>query len=193
MDWRTPLGRTTVVGKERNPTWRPPPSIRREHEIAGEELPEVIPGGATDNPLGLFALRLGFKSYLIHGVDESKQYGIGMRVTHGCIRMYPEDIEALFNQVQVGTPVLIINEPIKLGRRRDAYYLEVHQPLEEDEDEVFAPEDIQPVLLSQRITSEEALTFVHQRLAKEIPIDESLIAAITERGDGIPVQIGKIW
>jgi L,D-transpeptidase ErfK/SrfK len=183
MDWRTPLGRTSVTKKERDPPWRPPPSIRREHALEGDPLPEVIAGGAPDNPLGRFALRLGFPSYLIHGVDERKAYGIGMRVTHGCIRMYPEDIESLFGAVAVGTPVMIVNEPMKIGRQGDNILLEVHQPLEEGEDEA-APE-------APRISAEEAVLFVRERLRSVAPFDEGLVASVAERGDGIPTVIAQ--
>lgn len=183
MDWRTPLGQTSVVKKERDPPWRPPPSIKREHALDGDPLPDFIAGGAPDNPLGRFALRLGFPSYLIHGVDERKAYGIGMRVTHGCIRMYPEDIESLFSQIPVGTPVLIVNEPIKLGRLGERIFLEVHQPLEENEDEV-AP-------IAPRVSPQEVSQFVRIRLGREILLNEDQISEVTERGDGIPVEIGR--
>lgn len=184
MDWRTPLGQTSVVKKERDPTWRPPPSIRREHELDGDPLPDFIAGGAPDNPLGRFALRLGFPSYLIHGVDDRKAYGIGMRVTHGCIRMYPEDIESLFPQVSVGTPVLIVNEPVKIGERDGRIFLEVHQPLEENEDEA-AP-------VAPRILAADVVQFVRRRLGEMLDLDYSFIAEIAERGDGIPTEIAQI-
>lgn len=183
MDWRTPLGRTSVTKKDRDPPWRPPPSIRREHALEGDPLPEVIAGGAPDNPLGRFALRLGFPSYLIHGVDERKAYGIGMRVTHGCIRMYPEDIESLFGIVSVGTPVMIVNEPMKIGRQGNNILLEVHQPLEEGEDET-APE-------VPRISAADAILFVRERLRSVAEFDEDLVASIAEKGDGIPTVIAQ--
>jgi L,D-transpeptidase ErfK/SrfK len=183
MDWRTPLGTTSVTKKERDPPWRPPPSIRREHALDGDPLPEVIPGGSPDNPLGRFALRLGFPSYLIHGVDERKAYGIGMRVTHGCVRMYPEDIESLFAVVPVGTPVMIVNEPIKLGRQGDSVLLEVHQPLEEGEDET-APE-------APHLSVEEVIAFVRRRLPSGVTFDEDLVAKIAEEGNGIPTEIAR--
>jgi L,D-transpeptidase ErfK/SrfK len=129
MDWSTPLGRHRITSKIRNPSWTPPASILKEAEAAGEPLPKFIPSG-PDNPLGAFALRLDLPSYLIHGTN--LPYGVGMRVTHGCIRMYPEDIERLFSQVQVGTPVNIVNQPVKVGWLGDTLFMEVHPPLEED-------------------------------------------------------------
>ena len=127
MDWRTPLGRTSVVGKTRNPSWYPPDSIRAEHAAMNDPLPPVVPPG-PDNPLGVHALRLALPGgYLIHGTN--KPAGVGMYVTHGCIRMFPEDIEALFGTVAVGTSVLIVDQPYKLGFGADGLYLEAHQPL----------------------------------------------------------------
>jgi len=131
-DWTTPHGVTKVVKKIANPTWVPPASIRAEHlRDWGEVLPAVVPPG-PNNPMGLFKLQLGLPKYYIHGTDVAKVEGIGMRVTHGCIRMYPKDIESLFHQVEVGTPVRIINQPIKLGRLNGALYMEAHPHLEED-------------------------------------------------------------
>jgi L,D-transpeptidase ErfK/SrfK len=129
MDWSTPVGLHRITAKIRNPSWSPPASILREAAAAGEPLPRFIPPG-PDNPLGGFALRLDLPSYLIHGTN--RPYGVGMRVTHGCIRMYPEDIERLFPEVQVGTPVNIVNQPVKLGWLEDTLFMEVHPPLEED-------------------------------------------------------------
>jgi L,D-transpeptidase ErfK/SrfK len=131
MDWDTPRGTTRVVAKTRNPEWRPPKSIKQEHEEDGAPLPDVIPAG-PDNPLGKYALRLGLPGYLIHSTN--KPYGVGMRVTHGCVRMYPEDIEILFPEVPVGTPVQIVNQPVKVGWLGDTLFIEIHPPLEEDRD-----------------------------------------------------------
>jgi L,D-transpeptidase ErfK/SrfK len=104
MDWKTPLGKTRVVNKQVKPIWFPPESVRKEHEENGEPLPKAVPPG-KDNPLGEFAMRLGIPggSYLIHGTN--KPEGIGMDVTHGCMRMFPEDIEVFFKAVPVQTPV----------------------------------------------------------------------------------------
>ena len=129
MDWNTPIGMTRVVRKDKDPAWYPPASIKKEHAERGDILPDVVPPG-PDNPLGQHALRLGFPSYLIHGTNNP--WGIGMRVTHGCVRMYPEDVAQLFNWVDVGTPVEILNDPIKVGWLGDALFLEVHEPLEEN-------------------------------------------------------------
>lgn len=128
MDWETPLGVTRIVTKTRKPTWYPPESIRRQHELDGNPIPAAVPPG-PDNPLGEFSMRLGVPggAYLIHGTN--KPVGVGMQVTHGCIRMYPEDIQALFEMVSVGTKVNIVNQPIRTGWDGDVLYLEVYAPV----------------------------------------------------------------
>jgi L,D-transpeptidase ErfK/SrfK len=131
MERSTPLGLTQVTRKAVNPTWYPPESIREEHAARGRPLPAVVPPGPA-NPLGTRALYLGFPAYLIHGTNEPR--GIGMRVSAGCIRMFPEDVEELYKMVPVGTPVRIVNQPYKLGWGADGLYLEAHPPLEEERD-----------------------------------------------------------
>jgi L,D-transpeptidase ErfK/SrfK len=128
MDWATPLGVTKITGKIKNPTWTPPESIRREHAANGDPLPKVVPAG-PNNPLGLYAMRLGIPGYLIHSTN--KPIGVGMRVSHGCVRMLPADIERFFPQVPVGTQVTIVNQPVKAGWYGGKLYIEVHKPLEE--------------------------------------------------------------
>lgn len=127
MDWATPLGRTRVVAKARNPSWYVPESILAEHAAAGDPLPRIVPPGPK-NPLGTRAMRLGIPGYLIHGTN--RPAGVGMRVTHGCIRMFPEDIVFLFDEIAVDTPVRIINEPVKIGWDGDEIVMEVHRTLE---------------------------------------------------------------
>jgi L,D-transpeptidase ErfK/SrfK len=129
MDWNTPLGVTKVVAKQKHPIWFPPKSVREKHLADGDVLPESIPPG-PDNPLGDYAMRLGIPggAYLIHGTN--KPVGVGMQITHGCIRLYPEDIETLFGEVPVGTPVRIVNQRVKTGWDDGALYLEVHAPLD---------------------------------------------------------------
>lgn len=129
MEWKTPVGITKVIAKDANPSWSVPETIRAEHAAKGDPLPKVVPPG-PDNPLGRFAMRLGIKGYLIHGTNNPN--GLGMRVTHGCMRLYPTDIEALFKIVPVGTPVRIVNMPFKVGRHAGKLYLETHPPLDED-------------------------------------------------------------
>lgn len=132
MDWDTPLGKTRIVSKKQDPAWRPPQSIKDEAIAKGEEPPPDIVEPGPDNPLGRYAMRLGIPGYLIHSTN--KPYGVGMRVTHGCLRMYPEDIEQLFDKIPVNTPVQLVNQPIKIGWLAGSLFLEAHPPLEEDEE-----------------------------------------------------------
>lgn len=128
--WSTPTGTTTVVSKARDPVWYVPQSVREEHRAAGDPLPRQVPPG-PDNPLGRHVLGLGIAGYLIHGTN--KPAGVGMRVSHGCVRLFPEDIEYVYERVPVGTPVRIVNQPMLFGRDGDEWYLEAHAPLAEDE------------------------------------------------------------
>ena len=117
--WSTPLGTTEIVRKKENPAWYPPESIRAEKP----HLPKVVPAG-PHNPLGSHALYFDWPSYLIHGTN--MPWGVGRRVSHGCIRLYPEDIARLFELVPVGTPVQVIEQAIKVGWSDGALYLEAH-------------------------------------------------------------------
>jgi L,D-transpeptidase ErfK/SrfK len=117
---------TKVVQKVVNPSWYVPQSVLDEHEADGRPLPKIVPPG-PDNPLGARAMRLGLPGYLIHGTN--RPAGVGMRVTHGCLRMFPEDIEFLFELVAVNTQVRIVNEPVKLGWDGDELVMEVHPVL----------------------------------------------------------------
>lgn len=134
--WKTPLGETTVTRKTASPTWYPPASARREDPT----LPALVTPG-PENPLGTRALYLGWPRYLIHGTNEP--YGVGRRVSRGCIRLYPEHIEGLYEAVSIGTRVRVIDEPVKLAWISDALYLEIHPTLaqagELEEDGRFEP------------------------------------------------------
>ncbi len=162
MDWSTPIGTTKIVSKVANPAWYPPESIREEHAANNEVLPRVVPPG-PDNPLGKHALRLGLPGYLIHGTN--KPSGVGMRVTHGCIRLFPEDIEALFKTVPTGTPVHIVNQPYKLGWGPDGLYLEAHPMLEEH---AAAPMDMTEFTRLFVAATEERRSDVNWDLAEKI-------------------------
>lgn len=174
QDWKTPHGVTTVVAKTLNPAWYPPESIRREHAADGDPLPRIVPPG-PDNPLGQHALRLGRSGYLIHGTN--KTFGIGMRVTHGCLRLYPKDIARLYGEVPVGTPVRIVNQPFKVGWRGGGLYLETHPPLDEDT-EAFRDGFTQVVGLVTQATGEHAVDW------------DGLQKAVSDR-NGIPILITK--
>jgi len=175
MDWATPLGQTSVTAKTRNPSWRPPESIRSEHAADGRPLPEIVPPG-PDNPLGDYALRLTRSGYLIHGTN--RPYGVGMRVTHGCVRMYPEDIEALFPEVPIGTPVQIVNQPVKLGWFADTLFIEVHPPLEEEREQV----ELMHVAM-------DLVNAVWER--RPFTLNGRALKQAVEQQTGIPVAIGE--
>lgn len=176
MDWKTPLGATRIVNKVKNPAWRPPISIKKEHAAAGDPLPDIIPAG-PDNPLGDYAMRLGIPGYLIHGTN--KPLGVGMQVSHGCVRMLPEDIEQLFPEVGVGTAVHIVNQPIKVGWAVDTLYIEVQPPLD-----------------GENHSFQGTLASTMDLIAKSEPLEaleidrEALVEAVQERR-GIPVAIAK--
>ena len=175
MDWSTPLGRSAIVSKVRQPTWYPPVSVREEYEAEGRTLARSIPPG-PDNPLGEYAMRLSIPGYLIHGTN--RPAGVGMRVTHGCIRMYPEDIEWLFPKTAVPTAVQLVNQPYKLGWLGDGLFLEVHPPLQGDEDH--------PARGLTAITE----LYVRATRSRAAQVDWGLIDEVFRRRDGIPVRVG---
>jgi L,D-transpeptidase ErfK/SrfK len=129
VGWETPLGDTKVVAKATDPSWYVPWSVQQEHKEMGDPLPSVVPPG-PDNPLGSHVLKLEMPGYLIHGTNQP--YGVGMRVSHGCVRLYPENIELLYSMVEIGESVTILNEPFLVGRLNGELYLESHSPLEDD-------------------------------------------------------------
>ncbi len=179
QDWATPHGATKIVSKVKDPTWTPPASIRREHAAEGDILPAVVPAG-PNNPLGRYALRLGFNGYLIHGTD--KPFGIGMRVTHGCMRLYPEDIERVFHTVPVGTTVRIVNQPYKLGVTGNKLMLEVHPALEEDTASGKYAEEFTHVMAK----------IVPLSVSNDIGLDWAALRGAIYRKDGVPVVIGTV-
>ncbi len=127
FDWKTPVGAFRVTAKVKDPTWVVPDDIYKEHLERDGEAEHVVPGGGDDNPLGHYKLDLSLPEYGIHGTNVP--WGVGMEVSHGCIRLYPEDIERLFHKTKVGTPGAIVYQPIKFGWRGDALYVEVHSDL----------------------------------------------------------------
>jgi len=167
--WGTPLGNFSIVRKEKDPTWTPPASIRKEHAENGDPLPAVVPAG-PDNPLGQYALRLSAAGYLIHGTN--KPWGLGMQVSHGCIRMYPEDIERLFPNVEVSTSVRIVNQPFKVGWRGDDLYLEVHA---EDEQKAKSPTEVIPASIAN---------------AEGVSIDWEEVKRAINENTGLPHLVG---
>ena len=172
--WETPTAEGRVTSVAADPSWTPPASIRQEHAAMGDILPAVVPPG-PDNPLGKFAVRLSIPGYLFHGTN--KKLGIGMRVSHGCVRLYDGDIEELAHSVSRGTLVKIINEPIKAGWLEDRLYLEVHPPLEDHE----SPEDAKTVIGRALASRPEVI----------IDVDWQRVEALVTSQNGIPTDITK--
>lgn len=124
--WDTPLGKNTITRMRENPTWVVPDSILENHLRHGKVIPKVKPAG-PDNPLGNYAITTGFKNIVIHGTPQPK--AVGLRSSHGCIRMTNEDVGDLYQKVKVGTPVQIIHQPTKIGKLDNKIYLEAHVPV----------------------------------------------------------------
>jgi len=177
MDWRTPLGATRIVAKVRDPSWYPPESVRKEHAERGDTLPKVVPPG-PDNPLGAYAMRLGVGSgsYLIHGTNNP--VAVGMAVTHGCIRMYPEDIAALFPRVPVGTKVTLIDEPVKVAWEEGQLLIEVHPPVDAEGQVVDPDVQVLEPLLDHALGTDTAA--IHWGLALET----------LQKATGMPTLVG---
>jgi L,D-transpeptidase ErfK/SrfK len=177
MDWTTPLGVTKIVTKEERPNWYPPESVRLEHIAKGDPLPKVVPPG-PDNPLGEYKMRLGIPNgaYLIHGTN--RPAGVGMQVTHGCIRMFPEDIAELFTMVPVNTKVNLIDSTTKVGWSRGTLYVERQAPLEGTDTTAH----LDPAELDRAV---QAATRGH-----DVQVDWETARLAFRQMSGVPVRIG---
>ena len=129
VGWQTPEGVTKIIAREQDPTWRPSAGVRKEHLANDDPVPAVVPPG-PDNPLGKYKFTLGWPSYLMHGTN--KPYGVGLRSSHGCIRLYPEDIEKFYQMVPLGTPVRVVNQPFLFGWHDGQLYLQAYTVFEDD-------------------------------------------------------------
>lgn len=176
VGWETPLGETTVVSKAKDPHWWVPASVRREHAELGDPLPSVVPPG-PDNPLGHRVLKLDIPGYLIHGTNAP--YGVGMRVSHGCVRLYPENIEALYTLVDIGEAVVIVNEPYQFGHLEGSLYFEAHVPLEDDT--VPADERLAELIEAQLGSNGQPLNGHLQSYIRELAVEPP----------GVPVKIAN--
>jgi len=174
----SPLTDAKVTMTLESPAWYPPESIRAEYEALGEYLPRMIPPG-PGNPLGTHALILSERGYLIHGTN--KLFGVGMQVSHGCFRMYNEDISRLVYEVGAGTPVRVIREPVKIGMRGNEVWLEVHRP-EED----YSAENREALW---QAVSRKVETFREQRPSVEVK--RGAIERAVDLADGLPSMIGE--
>ncbi len=181
VGWATPLGATRVVRKAKDPTWRPGPGVRAEHKKNGEILPAVVPPG-PDNPLGTRAMYLGWPQYLIHGTN--KPYGVGLRSSHGCIRMYPEDVEMIYEKIPVGEKVRVVNQPFVFGWHDGQLYLQAYDVLEDDTRDW---QKAQKRLLSKSLAD---------RIQKELKsraeaINWDSVSKVAHDPHGIPVSVSR--
>jgi L,D-transpeptidase ErfK/SrfK len=173
VEWRTPEGLTKVVDKTEAPTWIPTPSIHREYAANGTPLPPVVPPG-PDNPLGSHALRLGWPRYSIHGTN--KPPSIGLRGSHGCLRMYPEDIVGLYSDIEVGMPVRVVNQPVLFGWRGDTLYVQSYPVLEDDR-------------RNQNELVKAALESAKASNSTPVVIDQALLDAMTRTPRAIAIPV----
>jgi L,D-transpeptidase ErfK/SrfK len=179
VGWRTPEGVTSIVRRQKDPIWRVPVSVRREHHENGEDLEPLI-GPGPDNPLGQYAFYLQWPSYLIHGTN--KPAGVGLRSSHGCIRLYPEDIEQFYNMVPIGTQVRVVNQPFVFGWHEGQLYM---QPFDVLEDDTRDWSHAQRKLLTRSLAA---------RLQREVQahqehVNWELVSSLTLHARGVPVPI----
>lgn len=172
--WSTPMGLTKIISKTVNPAWTVPASIHQEHAQKGDKLPNVVVSG-PNNPLGKFAMRLAIPGYLIHGTN--KPYGIGLQVSHGCIQLYPEDIETLFDKIRVGTAVNIVHQPYLTAWQDSVLYLEANEPLQKWEKN-------KSQLKKQLFKNLKKISQTHQ-----VDIDWERVETIIQQANGIPTPI----
>lgn len=174
--WQTPMGKTKIVRKRENPTWVVPESILKDRRENNMTVFREMPPGPK-NPLGKYAMNLGFKNIVIHGTPWP--LGVGLRRSHGCIQLMPEHIEALYRLVDVNTPVNIIYQPIKVGLFNDQVLLESHAPLPEREFQVEK-------------TAAEQFGDLSTMLQKNLSINWKKVHQLNERQSGIPETVGAI-
>jgi len=179
VGWATPEGVTKITRRQKDPTWRVPVSVLKEHRENGEELDKVI-GPGPDNPLGKYAFYLQWPSYLIHGTN--KPAGVGLRSSHGCIRLYPEDIAQLFEMIPIGTQVRVVNQPFVFGWRDGQLNMQAFDVLEDD------PRDWKK---AQRklLTKSLATTLQRQLKSRNAQVNWDLVAALSHAPRGVPVPI----
>ena len=182
VGWKTPEGTTKIVRKAKNPIWRPGAGVRAEHRENGEILPAVVPAG-PDNPLGTRAMYLGWPSYLIHGTN--KPAGVGLRSSHGCIRLFPEDVELLYEMVKPGEKVTVVNQPFVFGWQGDVLHLQAFDVLEDD------PRDWRNA--TKRLLSRNLADKIERRLReRREQVDWEAVRRLAHDPHGVPVPIAGI-
>lgn len=175
--WDTPLGESQIVRKRENPTWVVPDSILDKHKRLGQPIAPTMPPGPK-NPLGEFAMNTGFKNIVIHG--SPYPMGIGVRSSHGCIRMLNEDIRELYQMVDVGTKVTIVHEPNKLGYLGNQVFLESHVPISD-------------TMYTGIYSTDTLVQRMADKLGKKITIKHSEAQRLRSKTLGYPAPIGNIF
>lgn len=172
--WETPVAATQVYAKRKDPIWTPTPRIREENP----DLPDFVPAG-PNNPLGKYAISLGLNGIMLHGTNAPSS--VGKRVSHGCMRMYADDIEALFKAVKIGTPVLLMKKPFEFGWHRDTMYLQLEPRLKKlKAEEVKLKPDLELYAAIQKEAGPGAI------------IDWNAVEEAVLKADGIPVPVAKL-
>jgi len=179
VGWATPEGVTKILRRQKDPTWRVPVSVIKEHRENGEELDRVI-GPGPDNPLGKYAFYLEWPSYLIHGTN--KPAGVGLRSSHGCIRLYPEDIAQLYDTVPLGTKVRVVNQPFVFGWHEGQLYMQAFDVLEDD------PRDWKKAE-RKLLTKSLAATLQKQLKSRNEQVNWDLVGSLSHSPRGVPVPI----
>lgn len=174
--WQTPIGLTKITKKQIDPPWHPTNNVRQEAAKHGTPIPSVFPAG-PNNPLGKYVLRLGWATYLIHGTNDPET--VGGRVSAGCIRLLPDAIAKLFDDIEVGMPVRVINQPYKIGWLDNQLYLEAHQLLSENQPLLPATKAALVSTIMAKLTQVKAL--INWREVKQA----------VESGAGLPTKIAN--
>lgn len=181
VGWATPVGSTRITRVAKNPSWRPGPGVRREHRENGEILPAVVPAG-PDNPLGTRAMYLGWAGYLIHGTN--KPAGVGLRSSHGCIRLFPEDVEFLYDLVGPGTKVTVVNQPFVFGWHEGQLLLQAFDVLEDD------PRNWKTA--RQKLLTRALAARLEKRLkAQGESIDWAAVSRVSHEPRGVPLAVSR--
>lgn len=166
---------TTVQRKKDGPTWTPTKKMHEEYAARGESMPAVFPAG-PDNPMGLYALYIG-RLYAIHGTNAN--FGIGLRVSHGCVRLRADDIKWLFDHVPVGTRVQFIDQPVKASVEPDgSRYVEIHNPLSQTEEQ-FASREPVPLTLTAAVN----------KVVSDASVNPTAMENALKTRSGMPVKV----
>jgi L,D-transpeptidase ErfK/SrfK len=181
VGWATPTGTTKITSKRKDPYWTPPASVRKEHAAEGDILPPRVPPG-PDNPLGAFAMNLGWPSYLMHGTN--KPAGVGMRASHGCIRLYPEDVATIFPMLPVGTKVTVVNQPTLYRVQDGRLYVQSFPPHEEHPEAKAAQKGL-------RFTKALQTKMAQRASQAGMQVDWTLVEQVVNAANGIAMPVSQ--